>query len=536
MIFTRKAVFLFAFLTSVMLYSQPRLEITPDDMEFEDVFHRLENVYFINEGNVLLQIDSIVYNNNLYHVRFDTQYILPFYIQPGDSVKMDCILAGYYYVPSYDTLDTMYVYSNSIDGVENIKVKIDYYDDDYGEGTINGFVTDSILTPIAGANIYFFYEGNYIIHSITTDEYGYYSANLPPGSYTLAAEKDLYYVTFFGQQFDPFNAEFIPLEDDSVKTANIILPKEEITSNSVSGRIFDSLSGTPLYKGIVVVRNGNHNPTKMLSGSSSNIADKGIYTSFINQAGLYQIDNIIESGYYYVQSFSDYFVPSYYSLGGTSQIFWQNADSVYIDSGIGNKHIFMPRDSSLGGGNALGSISINTRSGDTITDVIIYAQPVNNDTSVFNYAFTSQSGNFKIPFLPYGDYRLIAQKIGYYDGYSSTFTIDSLNTTISNLDITLNPVAVAENPFSPENHFLLFNYPNPFNPKTIIGFTLPFSSEVELKVFNLLGEEVRTLLMEHLSPGKYEIDFNAGGLTSGTYFVILKTKESIIAKKILLLK
>ncbi|MDO8549527.1 MAG: T9SS type A sorting domain-containing protein [Ignavibacteria bacterium] len=533
MIFIRNAVFLFAFLASANVYAQPELEITPDDMKFEDTFSRLENVYFINEGTQLLWIDSVVYNNNLYYVRFDSPYTFPFYIEPGDTVKMDCIIAGYYYVPSSDTSDTMYVYSNSINGMEDIGIKIDYWDDDFGEGRINGFVTDSI-SPVPNTNIYFFYEGNYIIHSTNTDQYGYYSAILPPGSYTIAAEKDSHYVTFFGQRFDPFNAEFVLLEDDSVKTANIILPKEEITSNSVSGRVYDSLSGTPLYKGIVVVRNGNHTPTKISSGS--NRITSGSYTAFINGAGLYQIDNIIEPGYYYIQSFSDYFVPSYYSSSGVSQIFWQNADSVYIDSGINNLHIFMPRDSSLGGGNALGSVSINTRSGDSILDVIIYAQPVNNDTSVFNYAFTSQSGNFNIPFLPYGDYKLVAQKIGYNDGYSSAFTIDSVNTTIGNLEITLFPVSIDENPFVPENHILLFNYPNPFNPETTIGFILPFSSEVELKVFNVLGEEVRTLLKEHLSPGKYEIGFNAEELTSGTYFVILKTKEGIVAKKILLLK
>jgi hypothetical protein len=536
MIFIRKAVFLFAFLASIMAYAQPELEIYPNDLRFENIFSRLENTYFINEGNALLQIDSIVYNNNLYYVRFNTLYTYPFYLEPGDTVKMDCILAGYYYVPYSETEDTMYVYSNSINGIEDIEIRIDYYDDDFGLGIINGYVTDSLSSPIPNANIYFFYEGNYIIHSVTTDPYGYYTTDLPPGSYTVAAEKDSYYVTFFGQQFDPFNAEFVPLEEDSVKTANIVMPKEEITSNFVSGFIYDSLSGTPLYKGIVVVRNGTHTPTKISSRSGSNIAVNGIYTTFINGAGLYKIDNIIEPDYYYIQSFSDYFVPSYYSSSGTSQIFWQNADSVYIDSGINNKNIFMPRDSSLGGGNALGSVSINTRLGDTISDVIIYAQPVNNDTSVFNYAFTSQGGNFKIPFLPYGDYRLVAQKIGYYDGYSSEFTIDPGNTTIGNLYIPLVPLSIDENPFIPQDHILLFNYPNPFNPKTKIGFAIPFSSNVELKVFNVLGEEVRTLFKEHFSPGKYEIDFNAEGLTSGTYFVILKTREGIKAQKILLLK
>lgn len=536
MIFSFKAVFLFAFFASLAAYAQPELEIDPDDLRFENIFNRLENTYFINEGNQTLQIDSIVYKNNLYYVRFDNQYVMPFYILPGDTVKMDCILAGYYYVPSADTSDTMYVYSNSIDGVEDIDIEIKYWDDDFDTGIINGLLTDTLLTPLSNVNIYFLYEGNYVIHSAITDQYGLYTTNLPPGSYTIAAEKDSHYVTFFGQSFDPFNAEFILLEENSTETADIILPKEEITSNSVSGRIYDSLSGTPLGKGIVVVRNGNHTPTKIVAGSNPNIAANGIYTAFINGTGLYRVDNIIEPTYYYIQSFSDYFVPSYYDSSGTSQIFWQNADSVYIGSNIINRHIFMPRDSSLGGGNALGSVNINVESGDTISDVIIYAQPVNNNTSVFNYAFTSQSGNFKIPFLPYGDYRLVAQKIGYYDGYSSIFTIDSLNTTIGELDITLISLSVEENPFIPEDHVLLYNYPNPFNPETTIGFTLPFSSDVELKVINILGEEIKTLLKEHFLPGNYEINFNAEELPSGTYFVILKTKQSIKANKILLLK
>ena len=531
--FIYKTLFLFVFIAPVLTYAQ-RLDIEPHDIRFEDIFSRLENVYFINEGDQPLRIDSVVYNNNLYYIRFDSPYTFPFYIEPDDSVKMDCILAGYYYVPFSEIRDTMYVYSNSTNGVEDIRIRIDYWDDDFTPGTITGYVTDTLSSPLSNVNIYFFYEGNYVIHSTTTDLAGFYSSELPPGSYTIAAEKDSYYVTFFGQQFDPFNAEFVTLEEDSVRTADIILPEEVITSNSVSGFIYDSLSGTSLLKGIVVVRNGTHTPTKVVSGS--NFVTNGIYTAFIDDTGFYKVNNIIEPDYYYIQSFSDYFVPSYYNLTNTSQIFWQNADSVYIDTGLNNLHVFMPRDSSLGGGNALGSVNINIRNGDNISDVILYAQRVNNDISAFNYAFTSQTGNFNIPFLPYGDYKLVAQKIGYYDGYSSVFTIDTLNTTISNLNITLVPTSIDENPFLPEDHVLLFNYPNPFNPVTKIGFILPFSSDVEVRVFNILGEQVKNLLTDHLLPGKYEIDFNAEGLSSGTYFVILKTSEGIKAKKILLLK
>ncbi len=535
MVFIRKAIFLFTFAAGMMSYAQPQLEIYPDEMEFEDVFNRLENVYFINEGDTQLRIDSIVYKNDLYSIRFSNQYLLPFYIQPMDTVMMDCILAGYYYVPSTDTLDTMYVYSSSINGTEGIKIKIDYYDNNYGQGEINGFITDSVSSPIANSKVYFFYDGNYIIHSATSDNNGYYSAVLPPGDYLVAAQKDSYYVTFFDQQFDPLNGEFINLENDSTKSVNIILPKEETTSNSVSGMIYDSLSGTPLNKGLVIVRSGNHTPTKNASKLYSSVVPNGIYTTFISR-GSYNVNNIIEPGYYYIQSFSDYFVPTYYSKSALPQIFWQGADSVYIGSAVNDRNIFMPRDSSLGGGNALGSVSVNLRSVDSVSDVIVYAHPLNNESSVFNYSFVSQNGNFKIPFLPYGNYKLVAQKIGYYDGYSSEFIIDSLNTSIGNLDITLVPLSVDEEPAIPENHILLYNYPNPFNPETTIGFSIPFSSDVEIKIINMLGEDVRTLIKEYLSAGKYGVVFNAGNLSSGTYFVILKTNMGTTAQKIILLK
>ncbi len=532
MVKIHKIIISFILFLSFHLFAQPRLEIKPDEIEFENIFNRLENVYFINEGDAALRIDSVVYNRNIYYIRFDQPYTNVFYLEPDDSVKMDCILAGYTYIPSSDTSDTMYVYSNSERGVEDIKVKIDYYDDDLEEGTINGLVTDGI-SPIVGAVIYFFYEGNYIIHSTNTDQSGSYEAELPPGSYKIAAEKDSFYVTFFGQQFDPINAEFVILGGNSIKTADIVLTPHANTFNSISGIIYDSLSGGPLKKGIVVIKGGIHTPTKIMNGSGS--LTNGNYTAFIKDSGAYAIRNIIEPDNFYIQSFSDYFVPSYYSSSGTSQIFWQNADSVQIDTSLTNLNISMLRDSSLGGGNAVGTVSINTI-GDTISDVIIYAQPVNNDSLAFNYAFTSHDGNFNVPFLPYGEYRLIAQKIGYYDGYSINFIVDSVNTVIKNLNITLYPNSAVDDPFIPGNHILLYNYPNPFNPSTTIEFNLPFSSDVQLKVYNILGEEIKILLNDHMSSGLHKYDFNAGDLNSGVYFVTLTTRETLNVRKILLLK
>jgi photosystem II stability/assembly factor-like uncharacterized protein len=85
--------------------------------------------------------------------------------------------------------------------------------------------------------------------------------------------------------------------------------------------------------------------------------------------------------------------------------------------------------------------------------------------------------------------------------------------------------------------FKLFqNYPNPFNPSTMISYSIPQSSFVTLKVYDVLGNEVATLVNETKSAGKYDINFNAAGLSNGVYFYTIKTDNFTSTKKMLLMK
>ncbi len=86
--------------------------------------------------------------------------------------------------------------------------------------------------------------------------------------------------------------------------------------------------------------------------------------------------------------------------------------------------------------------------------------------------------------------------------------------------------------------FLLFqNYPNPFNPSTTIRFELPVNSQVDLRIYNLLGQEVEVLINnEELNSGAYKYNFNASQLTSGVYFYKLQAGSFIITKKMVLLR
>jgi len=98
----------------------------------------------------------------------------------------------------------------------------------------------------------------------------------------------------------------------------------------------------------------------------------------------------------------------------------------------------------------------------------------------------------------------------------------------------------------PKEHALEQNYPNPFNPSTNIGFRIAEFGLVRLKVYNVLGQEVATLVNEEMQPGSYEVTWSAKGgsasggdaynLPSGVYFYTLQAGAFHATKKLVLLR
>ncbi|GAB4296311.1 MAG: hypothetical protein Kow0098_19380 [Ignavibacteriaceae bacterium] len=103
------------------------------------------------------------------------------------------------------------------------------------------------------------------------------------------------------------------------------------------------------------------------------------------------------------------------------------------------------------------------------------------------------------------------------DNYSDVeFEKDDLNNTISEANV--------------------FNYPNPFNPSTIISYQVPEVSFVSLKIYDILGNEIAELVHEQKSPGIYSVSFDASELAGGIYIYRLSANEHIVTKKMLLIK
>ena len=536
-IFTR--IHLLITLCGTIIYAQPNLKFEPNKIEFEDLFNRLQNVKFINDGDQPLTIDSITYRNTFYSVRFDRAWYYPFTIAPGDTMLMDCILSGYFFVTSADTSDTITVFHSNYTQQEELKVGINFYDDEGSIGNFSGNVSSG-SQPVNNALVYFFYDGTYLLDTAHTDISGNFSKNLPEGNYLTAVQKESFYFKYFPDANDPFAASWIFLPKDSSRTINFSLDSVVSTNLSVSGTVRDFLSNYYLDKGVVVVRKGKHTPTKLGPANITDTANIESYTGIINSDGTYTINNILEPGYYFVQGYSDFYLPCYYTTGGLPTVLWQNADSILIDNSVSGTNITMKRDSSYGAGSVSGNIIISGNDasrGDTlaIPDVIVLARNLTNQ-ELFYYSYPHYDGSFNINNLPYGNYDLIAQSIGYGDGLSGQIEIIPGTTSHSGVNITFQLSTTPDPGFLPSEVRLDPNYPNPFNPSTNISYYLPKAGHVALEVFNALGERIQILREGYSASGTFITIFDGRNLSSGVYFISLSGDDFRLVRKMMLVK
>jgi Secretion system C-terminal sorting domain len=115
-------------------------------------------------------------------------------------------------------------------------------------------------------------------------------------------------------------------------------------------------------------------------------------------------------------------------------------------------------------------------------------------------------------------------------------TIEEVSDTVHWANTGGNQNVNAGNEANVNTFELMQNFPNPFNPSTQIEFTLEESGQVTLKVFNLLGKEVSTLVDSKLSAGIHSVNFDGSNLNSGVYLYTIKTDNFIRTKKMILMK
>ncbi len=122
---------------------------------------------------------------------------------------------------------------------------------------------------------------------------------------------------------------------------------------------------------------------------------------------------------------------------------------------------------------------------------------------------------------------------------AGTFRNQNQTITVSLFANTFNPTSIDDN-FTIKDFYLSQNFPNPFNPSTVISWQSPISAWQTLKVYDILGNEIATLVDEFREAGKYEIEFKSSvsslQLASGLYFYQLRIGNYVETKKMILEK
>jgi hypothetical protein len=395
-------------------------------------------------------------------------------------------------------------------------------------GTISGTVRDAATQqPIQNAFITVTSSELTDSTFIGTDANGNYAIDVFEGEYFLRAYQSGYLIQYYKNVYNLFDAAPVIVNEDSLQVTGIDFDMEKPVpgSNTISGDVISSWDdyGAGVHVYAIPLAGGNWVETK-----------SELYGNFT-------ISNL-KNGDYILLFYKEGFLSEFYQ----NTVEWEEAIVITL---TGNQHVnnlYMTMTPLNTFGGAI-SGKISTGSGSLLSGTLISAENflgevISNSLSIYN-------GTYKISSLGNGGYTIKASKIGYVTSeYSEEIQIDlSSQPVVNGVDITIITTGIKEDENAiPESFKLSQNYPNPFNPTTKIKFSIPSNQNpllggargglVTLKVYDVLGNEVSTLVNEQKSPGEYEVEFNGSNLSSGIYFYQLKSGSYVQINKMILLR
>ena len=310
----------------------------------------------------------------------------------------------------------------------------------------------------------------------------------------------------------------------NVTGINFVLSGKTVYANGITGTVKDSA-------GISVVKGNVHLYSKIF----------GRYgwrgeTAIDTVTGVYSFTNLTPGKYFLLAEGRGY-VPSYFRYDGMTTLNWRDADSVIVTAapvvtGINfNLKTFNPP---VGGGFVFGLDKGSD--GSLLGGTLNYALDANG--GIVDYSISELDGSYLLQNFQSGTYTVVSNQANYQD-IKSIVNLDYLSNSTINEDVSLAPqtvTGITDNANVITGYALSQNYPNPFNPNTVIRYQIPENSFVTLKVYNILGAEVTTLVNENQRAGIYNLNFRAGSLASGVYFYQLTAGSFKATKKLMLLK
>ena len=350
-----------------------------------------------------------------------------------------------------------------------------------------------------------------IIWTGRTNSNGEYTGHAAAGhTYLATSAAEGHFPQWFDHKTNPIEANRLSLGGDT-SGINFDLLANPAVQNSISGQVLDSNStGIPSH--VVLFRR-------------STIGPRAILHTVTDSLGNYQF-RYLRNEIYYLKAMPFFgYAPAWYKAGSFGVTDWHDADSVRAIGNVSGITIGVVPVPEGGIASIAGSVSDNLSQ--TVAGAVVYAFTVSTNT-IAGYGISDANGTYRLENLAPGDYRVIVDKEGFVPAGTWTYELSSTNNYQVNsalLRITpATPTGVRLDPGAAPLQFKLDpNYPNPFNPSTEMSFSVPVASSVKLAVYNLLGQEIASLVNENLDAGVYTTRWdgrdNAGeNVSSGLYF------------------
>jgi len=354
-----------------------------------------------------------------------------------------------------------------------------------------------------------------------TDSLGRYDVEVPDSASYLALAWRLGYLPEFADdKYDPAEADIIYLTGD---TSGVDFSLTQIggSTSTVKGSV-RSEGGEEVSGRVILFPRPNGGPTK--SGRFVVSDDQGDF----------EIQNV-EAGTYYVQAvpYSNY-GPAYYKSGAHGVDRWEDADTVRVNGSVTTLTVGVVPVQSNGVSTVSGTVT--ETGGASVGGVHVFARSQSGRT--VGYGLTDSKGDYSIVALTSGPLTLSVDRFG-YQAKEEPLDVPVGASEVTDVDFTIaksGPVVSVPPGGLPVESALDQNYPNPFNPTTRIDYSVSSATQVVLKVYDVLGREVMTLVDERQTSGSHSVNLDAKGLSSGVYLYRLQVGDFIQTRKMVLMR
>lgn len=354
-----------------------------------------------------------------------------------------------------------------------------------------------------------------------TDQFGlYHILVVAGGSYIVAAARPGFLTEYYNNHYDPTEADIITVANDT-SGLDFTLREYPDAQNSVRGVVRDS-SGQPVPSRVILFPKppGTQPPPTTRVVHSDSLGNF-LFTHV--SAGVYDALAVPYSN----------FTPSFYKENSFGVIHWQEADSIIAaglvsDINIGSVLIQSPGLVRITG-------TVTGSNGGPIPGGRVVARTIDGIT--VGYGVSDATGTYAMDAVPTGEITVLGDRMGFASAQGTVVVPQNTYVVNSNLILGSNgTTSVTGQSARPYIFELDQSFPNPFNPTTTIRYSIPERSRVVLKVFNVIGQEVATLVDAVEDGGFKSVRFDASALTSGLYFYRLEAEGSVEVMKMLLLK